>query len=83
MKTAVALTISGRIFLFEDCNFTVEQQTALQQLAQNIFNFFPEERKFSEDEVCNRFLGIVHKELKIDLHEIKISFMLRINNKYT
>lgn len=83
MKTAVALSISGSTFLFEDINFTVEQKTALHELAKNILTFFPEEKKLSENEVYKLFLDVVHDELKIDLHEIKISFVLRINNRYT
>lgn len=75
MRNAIILTISGDRFFFEDNNFTYEQLNTLQELVENI----PDVRILSVQEICERVIDLAKKELNIDLREIKISFVLRIN----
>jgi hypothetical protein len=75
MQKVIMLTISGTIFLFEDNDFTIDQKIELQEIAQTISVV----NDLSEHEVCKQFLDVVLAMLEIDLHEIKISFVLRIN----
>jgi hypothetical protein len=74
MKNAIMLSISGTMFLFEDNDFTIENKIALQELARNI-----EVKRMNEGEVFKHFMDTTKNELGIDLHEIKISFVMRIN----
>ena len=80
MQTAIILSISGNIFLFEDNSFTVDQRVALQELGKNICSRFPDIKNLRANEICKWFTTIVQDELKIALHEIKVSFVMRINN---
>jgi len=77
MNNVIFLSMSGNLFLFEDNNFTADQEVTLQGLAQNICKRFPDVK--DPHEICKRFTTIVQDELEIVLREVKVSFVLRTN----
>jgi hypothetical protein len=79
LQSIIILTVSGEIFYFEDLGFTDEEKENIQNLAQIISKELLNQSITTENEVCKYFIDQVNFRLGISLHEIKVTFVVRIN----
>lgn len=76
MQSLVMLSINGSTFFFEDENFTVEQKEHLNRIAKEDIKYTSE---YTDVEILNLFIKISSEKLNIQLKNVKISFIIRID----
>jgi hypothetical protein len=86
LRTVIKLTISGDVFFFEDNRFTSEEKNNLQKVADAISQKHLQQKILNEDlleinekEICLFFTNEVKAKLGIDLVQVEVSFVIRIN----
>ena len=79
MRSIIKLTISGDVFFFEDNGFTQEQKNNLQNMADIVSQKKLQQKSSSEKELCLWFINEVKANLGINLEQVEVSFVVRIN----
>jgi len=79
LRSIIKLTISGDVFLFEDNGFTQEQKNNLQKMADIVSQKKIQQKFSTEKELCLWFINEAKANLGINLEQLEISFVVRIN----
>lgn len=78
-KSVIMLTINGDMFLFEDNGLTLEQKESLKNIADDMTKESPTQRGTTEKEISRIFNDKVNSCLGINLVQITVSLVVRIN----
>ncbi len=78
MKSIILLTINGHMYYINN-TFSLDQQHQLEEISKHIQKQFTLGSCTNEEEVFHQFVSTVSQQLNLDIEQLCVSTVLRIN----
>jgi len=78
LKNVFVLLYDGKMFLFEDSDFSKEQSSKIELFLQNVSTEHPEIKKLNDNGICDWFITSVKQQFDVLLKKVDISCVFRI-----